>query len=521
MSVNLRFPNITAGTEKEQLAQIKSYLHQLVEQLNYALPTIGEGASAPSIEVQGGEMSYYELRSLIIQNLHEVELRFEQLSGKVEADIEETLTEAKESGEFDGPQGPQGIQGPKGADGFSPIVEVTDIDGGHRVTITDATSTRSFDVLDGNGSAGDDINADASGTVISLYDAANARLKGLTIYGKTTQNGTPTPSAPVPLNSVGDSGSLVLTVTNANNGDEQTMQISTPNGLRGIPVSSGGNYTDANGQQWICDEVDFVRGVYVQRVGEKAFGSWTWKLNGTVESNNWRFGASTGIRTATTLAVSTHFQLAASVTDAHTKGSGFLWYTNGYVEAVSTEHKTADEFNAWNKENRFTVYYALEFPIETPLSAEEMAAYRTLHTYKPKTTVFNDAGAYMELEYQTNSEISVTDSGIDGGWSYKKWNNGTYEMFGEFAVTTTTICTDMGSMFCSEEFSLPTPFSIDGAIVSGSADDLFLVASGGRASVDADTNIGFVLLRPFSFDANLDIIVRLHVTGTYHQGGTE
>ena len=37
MSVNLRFPNITAGTEKEQLTQIKSYLHQLVDQLNYTL----------------------------------------------------------------------------------------------------------------------------------------------------------------------------------------------------------------------------------------------------------------------------------------------------------------------------------------------------------------------------------------------------------------------------------------------------------------------------------------------------
>lgn len=285
MSVNLRFPNITASTEKEQLAQIKSYLHQLVEQLNYALPAMGTG-SAQTIEVQGGEMSYYELRSLIIQNLQEVERRFEQLSAKVETDIEETLTEAKESGEFDGPQGPkgdtgpqgpQGIQGEKGTtgkDGFSPIVEVTDIEGGHRVTITDATSTNSFDVLNGNGST-------------------------------------------------------------------------------------------------------------------------------------------------------------------------------------------------------------------------------------------------------TDSATYVTEAGSGSGWEYKKWNNGTYEMFGEFTVTTTTICTDMGSMFRSEEFSLPTPFAIDGAIVSGSADDLFLVASGGRASVDADTNIGFVLLRPFSFDANLEIIVRLHVTGTYHQGGTE
>ena len=42
---------------------------------------------------------------------------------------------------------------------------------------------------------------------------------------------------------------------------EQLLTIPTPNGLPGIPVTSGGNYTDENGQQWICDELDFERGV--------------------------------------------------------------------------------------------------------------------------------------------------------------------------------------------------------------------------------------------------------------------
>lgn len=79
MSVNIRYPSITAGSEREQIAQIKSYLHQLVEQLNWALPNLGTGsgsaqtASSQTVEVQGGEMSYYELRSLIIQELQEVQ----------------------------------------------------------------------------------------------------------------------------------------------------------------------------------------------------------------------------------------------------------------------------------------------------------------------------------------------------------------------------------------------------------------------------------------------------------------
>ncbi|MBQ1792337.1 MAG: hypothetical protein II008_19330 [Oscillospiraceae bacterium] len=45
--------------------------------------------------------------------------------------------------------------GPAGADGVSPEISVTDIPGGHRVTITDAGGTEAFDVMDGeDGSPG-------------------------------------------------------------------------------------------------------------------------------------------------------------------------------------------------------------------------------------------------------------------------------------------------------------------------------------------------------------------------------
>lgn len=113
---------------------------------------------------------------------------------------------------------------------------------------------------------------------------------------------------------------------------------------------------------------------------------------------------------------------------------------------------------------------------------------------------------------------NVTESETVDGWVYKKWSGGSYEMFGSFTLTTTMICTDMGSMFCSEVFTLPVPFAMDSAIISGSADDLFMVTSGNRID---DNNISFVLLRPFSFDAEMDIHVRLFVTGTYKTGGTE
>ena len=42
----------------------------------------------------------------------------------------------------------------RGGDGFSPVISVDKIDGGHRVTITDAAGTKTFDVADGKNGSG-------------------------------------------------------------------------------------------------------------------------------------------------------------------------------------------------------------------------------------------------------------------------------------------------------------------------------------------------------------------------------
>lgn len=49
------------------------------------------------------------------------------------------------------------------------------------------------------------IVCEATGESIAVANASSRALPGLTIYGKTTQNGTPTPDAPVSLESVGES----------------------------------------------------------------------------------------------------------------------------------------------------------------------------------------------------------------------------------------------------------------------------------------------------------------------------
>ena len=370
-----------------------------------------------------------------------------------------------DNGDFVGPQGPQGEKGDPGAKGDKgdPGAPGARGEKGEKgdpgkdapqeavlytaQTLDDAQKAQARE----NIGAADVLVGSETGNPISVDDAFAAPLRGLTVYGKSTQDGTPTPDAPVPIVSAGDGGNVAMKVTGANvlegtapggqasqfgvtytaneNGvlvigtatnnslfylhkdkmprltrgtyylttkglsasvilnffyvgeitsdvqnkqvmltkdieyslalklqkgvtanttvqvsltrnkitaysyyREQLLTLPTPNGLSGIPVTSGGNYTDENGQQWICDEVDFARGVRVQRVDKAAFDS----------------------------------------------------------------TKTLDEQNA-----------ILATPIETPLTPAEIAAYKALTTYAPDTVVQASDGAGLKLDYQRDVNIVI------------------------------------------------------------------------------------------------------------------
>ena len=96
MSINIRFPNITGATEAEQLVQVKSYLHQLAEQLNWALSTIesggtGSGAAKKTDDGAGGPgasmeeaNTFYELKSLIIKSADIINTYYDEISKRLE-----------------------------------------------------------------------------------------------------------------------------------------------------------------------------------------------------------------------------------------------------------------------------------------------------------------------------------------------------------------------------------------------------------------------------------------------------
>lgn len=248
-----------------------------------------------------------------------------------------------------------------------------------------------------------------TGNPVSCNDAYSAPLCGLTVYGKSTQDGTPTPDAPVPIVSAGDGGSVVVKVSDGN-GKEQTLTLQTPTGLPGIPVTSGGNYTDQNGQQWICDEVDLERGVRVQMVTTMVF------------SDSSGFAASSTTNGIRFLRAVKNLKITDTDTaDANAFCSALALGANGgtwLTPDVFTITKTAlyvrfknitslGELQQYLQQTPMSLTAILATPIETPLFPAEIAAYKALTAYAPDTVVQASDGAGIKLDYQRDVNLVV------------------------------------------------------------------------------------------------------------------
>lgn len=86
----------------------------------------------------------------------------------------------------DGKDGVDGKNGTDGKDGVSPVITVTPITGGNRVTITDAEGTKTFDIMDGTD--GKDGSNGRDGT--NGKDGANGKDgRGITDIRRTSGNG--------------------------------------------------------------------------------------------------------------------------------------------------------------------------------------------------------------------------------------------------------------------------------------------------------------------------------------------
>ena len=181
--------------------------------------------------------------------------------------------------------------------------------------------------------------------------------------------------------------------------EPQSLTLQTPNGLPGVPVSKDGNYTDADGQQWVCDEVDLGRGKYVQRIKKSLVSLEKISYDNADGYRYISYGITDAHRNHTEI-LSDKFRYnkdAANSLDGITN--------RGIRVAPDYDAIVAFEKSVLPSELiETTVYYVLDTPIERDLTPEEIAAYKALRTYGPTTVVSNDAGAEMEITYRKDKK---------------------------------------------------------------------------------------------------------------------
>lgn len=179
---------------------------------------------------------------------------------------------------------------------------------------------------------------------------------------------------------------------------EQLLTLPTPTGLPGIPVTSGGNYTDSTCQQWVCDEADLERGVKVQRIGKERVNTSDGGINEQyrlaldIPGNEGKDGA---------------FPCIISITP-YTPWTSCVAGSKLYLKNITKSEGsfyTAEELKALAIDVDFV--YQLATPIETPLTPDEIAAYKALTAYGPDTVMQASDGAGVKLEYQRDVNIAI------------------------------------------------------------------------------------------------------------------
>lgn len=194
----------------------------------------------------------------------------------------------------------------------------------------------------------------------------------------------------------------------------QITNFAAPNVLPSIPVTTGGNYTDANGQQWICDEIDFARGVYVQRVYKLTVSEGTnWMTSGYKTANYNAFyrpnySIPFMMKGTNNPILSTHFVTAEDGYSDCVHVAGGLNNQEIYYFVSNVDYPDTDVWSEYvvaqaEAGKPIEVQYILETPVETALTQEELEKFKMVSSIYPNTIVINDIGAWMEVTYNADT----------------------------------------------------------------------------------------------------------------------
>lgn len=243
----------------------------------------------------------------------------------------------------------------------------------------------------------------------NLSDSDNGKIQDMIIYGKSSQDGVPTPENPVEIKSV-----VNPTVKVSNEDGTQFKTVTLPYTLNAIPVESGGNVT-IDGQQYTADYVDVDKKQLVRMVDTLVFdGSELWELGSINDYNiaNFVFHSSRRYK----MQIASNRLPPQNSLIANTKSEGIYVNENYllFIRLKTDRISTTDALKTWLSENNIVALTALYTPTTIDLTDEEFLAFKALTTHYPTTSVnvtSDQLDGYTTFNYPLN---------MKNGWDYIK-----------------------------------------------------------------------------------------------------
>lgn len=262
-------------------------------------------------------------------------------------------------------------------------------------------------------------------TTVKLICESGSTAHDFEVY----TGGQPSPSINYPQ-AITDITSEEIEITNGT--DTQTANLDIV--LRGIPVSSGGNYIDNNNQQWICDTIERYAdgtGKLIRRVGVHTIDSnssrnvfvlndYTVHANTSIFSNpiSNDFGVDQSVYTKfmnDTFEIKNIYNLDVEGTylrminaDSRTAYYRISNSTLG-VTGESTVQDVKTAYDTFMANRVFKYLIPLATPTETPLTAEQLEEL-DLDTYYPTTNINSNADVVVEYVCDTKNYIDKKTS---------------------------------------------------------------------------------------------------------------
>ena len=237
-----------------------------------------------------------------------------------------------------------------------------------------------------------------------LADSDNGKIMDMMLYGKSSQDGTPTPDNPVEIKSVVNP---TVKVTNEDETESQTVTL--PYTLNAIPVSSGGNVTIGE-QQYISDYVDIEKGkLYrkVKRVNLKDVADIK-ILHGFHSNGSGFLSVNVGNANKEHRPISNRYK-----SSKWTQTSGCVYIPNGN-DIILVDDRFTDKQTAIKLVQDTYVIYVLSSQTEEDLSLKQIKSLKSLSTNYPVTNITvgsEELNGYAVFNYPVS---------MANGWNYVK-----------------------------------------------------------------------------------------------------